>query len=124
MALVYLDHIVIDAITFDEHQLQLRLVLHSLSIAGLQLKAKRCLLGFAQVSFLGHSITSEGTLLYPEKVRAIAEYEPPTTIKEIRSLIGFASYFRRFVIDFERRTQPLTYLLLKETICSWEKTQI
>lgn len=65
-----------------------------------------------QVSFLGHVISGEGEGISVDqkKVQDIVNWKRPTTITEIRSFIGLAGYYRRFIEGFARLPSPLTYL--------------
>ncbi|XP_070075715.1 uncharacterized protein [Drosophila takahashii] len=74
-----------------------------------------------ELLYLGHRVTSEGIGTDPEKVAAIAELEPPSTVKELRQYLGVASWYRRFVPDFAKIVKPLNDLLRKGS--KWEWTQ-
>lgn len=123
MALVYLDDVIVYAATFEEHQRRLKLVLEALTSAGLRLKPKKCFFGFAEVTYLGHVVSRHGIRPDPEKLKALTAYEAPTTAKELKSFLGFASYFRRFIPDFAKRSAPLTALLKKNAPWSWTQAQ-
>jgi hypothetical protein len=72
-----------------------------------------------EVSFLGHVITGGGVAVDPGKVRDVLNWEPPTIVSEIRSFLGLAGYYRRFIEGFSKIVKPLTSLLEKEKfICS------
>jgi len=64
-------------------------------------------------------VTSEGIGNDPEKVAAIAELEPPLTVKELRQYLGVASWYRRCVPDFSRIVKPLNDLLRKGSKCEF-----
>ena len=55
----------------------------------------------------------------PEKVKAIAEWEAPTSVKGVRSFLGFANFYRRFIKDFSDLVRPLTDLTHKDRRFSW-----
>ncbi|PUZ51019.1 hypothetical protein GQ55_6G128800 [Panicum hallii var. hallii] len=71
--------------------------------------------------FLGHVITGGGVAVDPGKVRDMLNWEPPTTVSEIRSFLGFAGYYRRFIEDFSKIVKPLTSLLEKDKIFIWSE---
>ena len=67
----------------------------------------------SNVRFLGHVISSEGIIVDPAKVEAVLEWEPPKIIIEIRSFLGLAGYYRKFIQDFSKIVTPLTRLTKK-----------
>jgi hypothetical protein len=73
-----------------------------------------------EVSFLGHVITSGGIAVVLGKVRDVLNWEPPTTVSEIRSFLGLAGY-RRFIEGFSNIVKPLTSLLEKDKKFIWSE---
>ncbi|KAL0282093.1 UNVERIFIED_CONTAM: Transposon Ty3-I Gag-Pol polyprotein [Sesamum angustifolium] len=72
-----------------------------------------------EIAFLRHVVSEEGIQTDPAKVKAIMEWEPPKNVPEVRSFLGLAGYYRRFVKDFSVVTKPLTNLLKKNAPCNW-----
>jgi hypothetical protein len=66
------------------------------------------------VSFLGHILTAEGVAVDPEKVTAVANWKRSASVTEIRSFLGFAGYYRRFIEEFSKIAIPMTTLLQKD----------
>jgi hypothetical protein len=66
------------------------------------------------VSFLGHILTAEGVAVDPEKVTAVANWKRSVSVIEIRSFLGFAGYYRRFIERFSKIARPMTTLLQKD----------
>jgi hypothetical protein len=72
-----------------------------------------------KVSFLGHVISGEGISVDPEKVKTISEWKRPSSVTEIRSFLGLAGYYRRFISNFARIASPLTRLTQKGVKYEW-----
>jgi hypothetical protein len=84
-------------------------------------KLSNCEFWLNEVIFLGHIISAEGISVDPRKVEAVLKWERPTNITEIRSFLGLAGYYRRFIEGFSTIAIPMTRLTRKET--KWEWTQ-
>jgi dUTPase len=118
--LVYLDDIVVLARnSFEEAVGNLQCVFTRLREANLKLKPKKCTLFQKQVQFLGHIVAEEGISCDPEKISAVKDWVEPKTVTEVRSFLGFANYYRRFVQSFARVAGPLTDLTKKEVPFKW-----
>jgi len=72
-----------------------------------------------KVHFLGHVISAERIAVDPAKIAAVVEWPRPTNITEVRSFLGMAGYYRRFVQDFSKIATPLTQLLRKDHKFEW-----
>ena len=70
---------------------------------------------------LGHIISKEGIQVDPAKIELISKLPSPTTIKEVRQFLGHAGFYRRFIQDFSKISQPLCALLLKDAEFIWTK---
>ena len=109
--LVYLDDIIVYSNTFDDHIERLDRVFTRLQEHSLKLKPEKCKFFQHKVTYVGHQISSDGITTDPDKTQAVSEWKPPTTVKELRSFLGFCSYYRRFVKDFARIAGPLHQLV-------------
>ena len=105
--LVYLDDLLVYSKTFQEHLEHLEKVLAKLSDTGLKLNLEKCQLLRKEVTYLGHTISAKGVSCQQEKTEAVRDWPRPTTTKELRSFLGFAGYYRRFVKDYAKIAGPL-----------------
>jgi hypothetical protein len=71
------------------------------------------------VQYLGYVISRDGIAPSPDKVRSVRDYPRPTTVKEIRSFIGLASFYRRLVPKFAEIAKQLTELMRKDEKFQW-----
>ena len=71
------------------------------------------------MKFLGHTISSEGISVDPTKVQEVMDWEPPTSVHQIRSFLGLPGYYYRFIPDFSRIAKPMTELLKKGVNFIW-----
>lgn len=105
--LVYLDDIMVYSQTFQEHLERLEVVFNRLKETGLKVKLEKCHFLQQEVRFLGHQISADGIGTDPEKVNAVKQWPVPSTVKELRSFLGFCSYYRRFIEGFSKIAGPL-----------------
>ena len=105
--LVYLDDIVVYSNTLDEQLTRLDTVFTRLGSYGLKLEIKKCSFFQKSVKYLGHVVSGEGVATDPEKITAVREWAVPETLRELRSFIGFASYYCRYVPRFTQLATPL-----------------
>nr|GFA50079.1 retrotransposon protein, putative, Ty3-gypsy subclass [Tanacetum cinerariifolium] len=79
-------------------------------------KFSKCEFWLSSVAFLGHIVSAEGITMDPAKVEAITKWPRPTSVTEVRSFLGLAGYYRRFVEGFSRLALPLTKLMRKANV--------
>ena len=72
------------------------------------------------MSFLGHVISGDGIAVDPSKVEAVSQWETPKSVTEIRSFLGLAGYYRRFIEGFSKLALPLTQLTCKGKSFVWD----
>ncbi|XP_074283675.1 uncharacterized protein LOC141608211 [Silene latifolia] len=75
-----------------------------------------------KVEFLGHVVSNEGVFVDPGKIEAVSNWERPKNVADIRSFLGLAGYYRRFVKDFSKVAKPLTTLMRKENRFRWDES--
>lgn len=119
ICLIYLDDVIVMGCTFEEELERLKQVFERLARAGLKLKPKKCFLFQKRVSYLGHVVTEEGISADPGKVEQVRTWPIPENSTEVKSFLGLASYYRRFVPDFSTVAQPLYKLTEAKTEFVW-----
>jgi len=95
--LLYLDDVIVFSTTIEQHLQRLELVLDRLRQQNLKIKLSKCCFFQPEVRYLGHVVSSTGVSTDPEKISAVAKWNRPQSLQELRSFLGFASYYRRFV---------------------------
>ena len=102
VCLDYLDDIIVTGRTFSEHIDNLREVLTRLREAGLRLKPRKCFFAMREVEYLGYHVSGDGISADPAKVKAVEDFPRPQNLKQTRSFLGLASYYRRFIPSFSK----------------------
>ncbi|XP_073031332.1 uncharacterized protein [Primulina eburnea] len=105
--------------TRELHREHLRIVLETLREKQLYAKLKKCEFWLEQVAFLGHIVSKEGIAVDPSKIESIKQWSIPKTVSEVRSFLGLAGYYRRFIADFSKIALPLTSLTRKAIKFEW-----
>jgi hypothetical protein len=82
-------------------------------------KFSKCTFWLEEIQFLGHILSARGIAVDPSKVKDILEWKPPTTVQQVRSFLGLARYYRRFIPDFSKLVKPITSLLKNDIKFNW-----
>lgn len=110
--LIYLDDIIIFSDSLEEHFKRLEGVFRRLEAGRLKLKGSKCEFFRTEVKYLGHIVSQRGIETDSDKLKALKEWPIPSSVKELRSFLGFAGYYRRFVPGFSQISKPLNDLLV------------
>ena len=109
--LLYLDDILIFSPNFEQHIENLDTVLECLIKNGLKLNGKKCSLFQTKLLYLCHVVSENGIGVDPNKIKQILDWPVPKTMEELRSFLGLASYYRKFVKNFSQIVAPLNQLM-------------
>ena len=115
ICVVYIDDLIIFSRTFEEHLENLDKVFKRLTEFNLKLAPEKCKFFCKQVPFLGHIVCEDGIATDPAKIDKVLNWPVPSTPEEVRSFLGFAGYYRRFIKDFSKITRPLAELIPPST---------
>ncbi|KAK3006223.1 hypothetical protein RJ639_015567 [Escallonia herrerae] len=107
--------------TLEEHVEHLKTVFEVLRENELYVKWEKCSFAKEEVHFLGHIIKGGTLWMDKEKVKVIKEWEAPTKVSELRSFLGLANYYRRFIKGYSAKVAPLMDLLKKGKTWEWSK---
>lgn len=105
--LVFLDDLIVFSATLEEHQARLMRVLGRLKEFGLKLSPEKCSFFQTSVKYLGHVVSRKGVETDPEKIASLKTWPVPQNLRELRSFLGFAGYYRRFVKGYSNIVKPL-----------------
>ncbi|XP_075077312.1 uncharacterized protein LOC107796314 [Nicotiana tabacum] len=117
--IVFIEDILVYSRSNEDHADHLSAVLQTLYQHKLYAKISKCEFWLESVTFLGHVFSSEGIQVDPQKIAVVKDWPRPTTPTEIRSFLGLAGYYRRFVEGFTTLASPLTKLTQKAVKFQW-----
>ena len=120
--LIYLDDVIVYGSTFELALERLKEVFLRFRKANLKLKVKKCELFQRSVSFLGHIVSKDGISADPEKIESVKSWPVPKNTTEVRSFLGFCSYYRKFVQSFADIASPLHKLTEKNKTFEWNES--
>jgi hypothetical protein len=116
---VFIDDILIYSKNREDHKRHLRVVLGRLRAHQLYAKLSKCEFWLEKIAFLGHILTVKGIKVDPSKVEAVSKWKQPSNVTEVRSFLGMAGYYRRFIKGFSSIARPMTGLLKKDNKFVW-----
>jgi hypothetical protein len=116
---VFIDDMLIFSKNEEEHDEHLHFILQKLRENQLYAKLNKCKFWLKEVSFLGHIISEGGISVDPSKVKDVLSWKTLQTISDIRSFLGLAGYYRRFIEGYSKISKPMTKLLVKGDTFEW-----
>ena len=120
---IYLDDILIFSNSLEDHQVHVRCVLERLHEYDLHSKPEKCLFHTQKIEFLGFMVTPTGISMDTAKTDAVSVWPTPTNLKAVQAFLGFANFYRRFIVGFSDIVIPLIRLTRKDTPFSWGPDQ-
>ncbi|KAI3827856.1 hypothetical protein L1987_01943 [Smallanthus sonchifolius] len=121
--IVFIDDILIYSRSKEEHAKQLRIILETLRKERLCAKFSKCEFWKREVQFIGHVVNEHGIQVYQSKIEVVLKWEAPKTPTVIRSFLGLAGYYRRFIQNFSKIATPLAALTQKAAKFEWATKQ-
>ena len=119
-ATTYLDDLLIHSRTLEEHKDHLHILFERLSQAGLTLRGDKCTIGLTKVKYLGHLFSAKGMEPDHQKIAAVCDWDIPKNVSELKSFLGLASYYRRYICQFADIAAPLNNLTNKAVSFVWD----
>uniref|UniRef100_A0A0G4HRC9 Reverse transcriptase domain-containing protein n=1 Tax=Chromera velia CCMP2878 TaxID=1169474 RepID=A0A0G4HRC9_9ALVE len=120
---VYLDDVLVASVNWPEHMQHLRATLNRFRNSGARLSFVKCSWASESLLYLGHIIDTNGLHPNPAKIETILSAPDPKSKKDVKRLIGLASFYHRFIPSFSQVTYPISSLLRKNTPFVWEEPQ-
>ncbi|GJS44276.1 putative reverse transcriptase domain-containing protein [Tanacetum coccineum] len=121
--IVFIDDILIYSKSEEEPEVHLKTILDLLKKEKLYAKFSKCKFWLQEVQFLGHVVNRDGIHVDPSKVESVKNWKTPESSTEIRSFLGLASYYQRFIYNFSKIAKPLTLLTQKNKTYVWGDEQ-
>lgn len=111
----YMDDVLVYSEKEEEHEAHVLAVVDRLHANGLFIDVTKCRFKTKKVKYLGLIITTDGIEMDPQKVQALLDWQLPRCLKDVQAFLGFANFYRRFILGFSAIAKPLTELVRKDT---------
>ena len=115
----YIDDIIVFSKTLEEHLKNLQIIFDRLNSHNLKLNPKKCNFFQTDIKFLGHIISKDGIRVDPGKVEVLKNHSIPQNKKQLKSFLGLANYYRKYITDVAKIMEPLNKLLRKNVVYTW-----
>ena len=115
----YIDDIIVYSRTFNEHLQDLQTIFTRLLQYNLKLNPKKCHFARKSIHFLGHVLSADGISPDPSKILVVQNHPTPQDKKELKSFLGLVNYYRKFLSDVAKISEPLNKLLRKNVPFIW-----
>ena len=119
-ALAYIDDIIVYSKSVRDHFEHLKIVIEIHTTAGMKLKLRKCHLFMDKCNYLGYQVSANGLDMIPEYVQNIVNWPRPQYGKDLKSFLGFCSYYRSFIINYALYTKDLEKMKMKDSV-EWTK---
>ena len=119
--IIFIDDILIYSKDEEPLRKHLRAVLERLREHKLYAKLSKCSFWQKSIGFLGHIVSDQGLSVVPEKIRAIKDWPRPRSATEVRSFLGLAGYYRKFMKGFTSLAHPMTRLTGEDVKFTWSE---
>jgi hypothetical protein len=116
---VFNDDILIYSKNREDHERHIQIVLERHRAHQLYAKLSKCEFWLEKIAFLGHILIAEGIEVDPSKVEEVSKWKEPSNVSEVRSFLGMAGYYRRFIKGFSSIARPMIDLLNKDNKFVW-----
>jgi hypothetical protein len=112
--IVFIDDILIFSKTLEEHRKHVDQVLERLWQNQLFANWEKCAFNTDKVDYCGVNVSAKGISVHQDKVQAVSEWPIPKSVRDIRSFLGLAGYYRRFIPNYAAIARPMTALTKKD----------
>ena len=109
----YVDDVIVHSRTWDQHVETLSELFARIREASLTVKPSKCWLGYSMVDFLGHRVGDRNILTQDDKVDKVMKADRPHMKTQVRSLLGLAGYYRKYIQNYASVVTPLINLMKK-----------
>jgi hypothetical protein len=120
---IYMDDMLVFSTNQDDQTRRTKLVLERLREHSLFLKAEKCKFNVPEVEFLGVIIKPGEVHMDPTKLKGIKDWQAPQDVSEVRKVLGFMNFYRRFIPNYANKARPLNDLLKKNLPFAWKEPQ-
>ena len=119
----YVDDMITYSQGFRQHMQRLKYIFDKLREYYVKLKSSKCHIMKENFNFLGHQISEEEVHHDLERKDAVSNFQVPKNVKDVKHILGFTGYFRRFYKDHAFKSEPLVRLLRKDSKWKWTEQQ-